>query len=72
MTPQALQALKYVKNAGGYATTDSFMEDHEPIGHLLWHELREPVRLIQHDPTPGRAQYIVLTTEGEAALAALP
>lgn len=72
MTPQAKAALEYVRNAGGNATSDSFMEDHEPIGHALWKELRFPVALIRHDPTPGRDRYLVLTDAGLAAVGQKP
>lgn len=70
MTPQALNALHYVSNAGGYATAESFMDDHEPVGHLLWQELRYPVSLIQHDRAEGRSRYLVLTEEGFSFLQA--
>lgn len=39
LSPTAIQALKYVRNTGGCATKDNFIEDHEPIGHMLWTEL---------------------------------
>lgn len=68
LTPQARKALEYVHNARGNATWDTFMEDHEPIGEKLWRELRFPVDLIQHDPTPGRARFLVLTDTGRAEL----
>lgn len=29
-------ALEYVRNTGGHATVDHFVEDHEPIGQQLW------------------------------------
>jgi hypothetical protein len=69
LTSQALKALEYIKNAGGNATGESFMEDHEPIGPQLWQELRNPQRLIQHDPAPGRDKYLILTDAGHAVLA---
>ena len=33
------EALRYVRNSGGHATKDHFIEDYEPIGELLWDEL---------------------------------
>jgi hypothetical protein len=70
MTPMARKALEYVRNAGGNATTESFFEDHAPVGPNLWQELRFPNALIEHDKAPGRDRYLVLTDAGRAALAA--
>lgn len=36
MNKQELEALKYVKNTGGGANKDNFIEDWEPIGEELW------------------------------------
>ena len=33
------RALNYVQNAGGNATVDNFIEDHEPIGSTLFKKL---------------------------------
>jgi hypothetical protein len=68
LTTQARRALEYVRNTGGNATYDTFMDDHEPVGQALWKALRFPVALIQHDPAPGRDRYLILTDAGVAAL----
>ncbi len=39
MTPMQKQALQYVKNTGGCATVEHFIEDHEPVGKRLWEDL---------------------------------
>ena len=39
MTDMQKQALRYVKNTGGGATKEHFIDDHEPIGDLMWDEL---------------------------------
>jgi len=39
MNGRHLIALQYVKNTNGGATKDNFVEDHEPVGEWLWHEL---------------------------------
>ena len=72
MTPMARKALEYVRNAAGNVSSDEFIQDHEPVGHTLWCELRSPVQLIQHDPVLGRDRFIVLTDAGEAALSEQP
>ena len=33
------RALRYIKNTGEGATKENFMEDHDPIGEILWSEL---------------------------------
>lgn len=33
------KALEYVRNTGGGATHDHFIDDHEPIGEVLWDRL---------------------------------
>ena len=33
------QALEYIRNTGGNASFLVFMEDHEPIGEMLWDDL---------------------------------
>lgn len=61
LTPSAARALRYVINTAGGATLAHFMEDHEPIGRLLWDELL--VRgLVRQD-----ADGTVLATEAGAA-----
>jgi hypothetical protein len=55
------QALQYVKNTGGCATKEIFMDDHEPIGQLLWDDLSGLVTI----NTDG---YVVLTQAGEDKL----
>lgn len=40
MTPMQIEALRYVKNTGGNATYNHFIDDHEPIGQRLWQDLK--------------------------------
>jgi len=63
MSETTKQALQYVKNTGGGATKADFMDDHEPIGGLLWDSIRVLVREDDH----GR---IFLTEDGEKVLGA--
>jgi len=39
MTPMEMTALEYVRNTAGGATLDAFVDDHEPIGTILWRKL---------------------------------
>ncbi len=39
MTPQAKQAVEYVRNTGGNTTVAIFDDDHEPIGPMLRKEI---------------------------------
>jgi hypothetical protein len=64
MTPQARQALEYVRNTGGGATVGNFLDDHAPVGDRLWLELRFPVALIDYTTETG----LVLTDAGRRAL----
>ena len=57
------QALKYVRNTNGGATRAHFLEDHEPIGEMLWKGMSNS-GLVRQDEN-GR---IFLTDEGNAAL----
>lgn len=57
-------ALQYVKNTNGGATKAIFIEDHEPIGEMLWADLDG---MICEDENGG----IWLTVSGEAALAGI-
>lgn len=34
-----INALRYVRNTNGGATIAHFLEDHEPVGQLLWDSL---------------------------------
>jgi hypothetical protein len=34
-------ALQYVRNTGGGATVEIFIEDHDPIGKTMWSELNK-------------------------------
>ena len=34
-----IRALQFVKNSGGYATKENFIDDHEPVGEWLWRDL---------------------------------
>ena len=58
------QALQYVKNTNGGATKAHFMDDHKPIGPMLWDDLSS-AGYVRTDKN-GR---IFLTEEGDAALA---
>lgn len=57
-------ALQYIKNTNGGATHGTFVDDHEPIGDMIWNSLydRELVDINFNG-------YVVLTEEGEKALA---
>lgn len=66
MTTMEKQALQYVRNTAGGATLDAFMDDHEPIGPLLWRELTD-AGLAQVSPG-GR----VIVTEAGQRLLAVP
>lgn len=63
MNKMTKNALQYVKNTNGGATKKKFIEDHEPIGKMLWDDLRGMIREDDH----GR---IWLTEAGDTALAA--
>lgn len=39
MTPHSKQALQYIVNTAGNATYANFLEDHDPIGEILWNRL---------------------------------
>lgn len=55
------RALQYVKNTGGGATREIFIEDHEPVGETLWSALADTyIKTVT-----GR---IYLTDKGEVAL----
>lgn len=41
LTPMERKALEYVRNTGGGATRDHFIDDHEPIGEVLWDRLSD-------------------------------
>jgi len=56
-------ALQYVKNTKGGATKSIFIDDHEPIGPMLWNDL---IGMIREDEN-GR---IWLTKAGEDVLEA--
>ena len=58
-----LTALQYVKRTGGGATKANFIDDHEPIGELLWGDISGMVR----EDHNGR---IWLTGRGELELSA--
>ncbi len=59
------KSLRYIKNTNGGAKLHNFIEDHDPIGMLLWTDLHnQNVKLVREDED-GR---LWLTTEGEEAL----
>lgn len=49
MTTTLFNALKYLRNSGGGATKDNFIEDYEPIGLLLWDGLEKEGLVIIRD-----------------------
>lgn len=57
-------ALLYVKNTNGGATHSTFVDDHEPIGDMIWKSLydRELVDINFNG-------FVVLTEKGEKAFA---
>ena len=55
--------LQYVRNTNGGATRAHFLEDHEPIGEMLWQGMVNS-GLVRQDEN-GR---IFLTAEGDAQL----
>lgn len=57
------KALQYVKNTNGGATKAIFVDDHEPIGLLLWSQLAGKIRADENG-------IIWLTEAGEDELAA--
>lgn len=63
VTPMQKQALQYVVNTGANASRDHFLEDHDPIGQVLWTdlELEGLVTLNEHDK-------IILTDKGHDVL----
>lgn len=62
MSSQLQQALNYVHNTNGGGSRESFLEDFEPIGELLWKELSE-CGLV----AIGKDGVIELTLAGKAA-----
>lgn len=63
MKQTLLDALQYIENNNGRAMLANFLEDHEPIGPSIWHELNDH-SLVYIDS----GQMIRLTRSGEAAL----
>ena len=57
------RALRYVRNSGGYATKDHFIEDYEPIVELLWDELVFADTVVIND-----SGQIILSPKGDALL----
>lgn len=62
-----LNALRYVKNTAGGARKSMFIEDHDPIGNLLWDDLAAAGLVCEN--AEGA---VVLTDAGMAALEAQP
>jgi predicted ThiF/HesA family dinucleotide-utilizing enzyme len=48
-TETAIRALQYILNTAGCATKTNFIDDWEPIGPLLWDEIREFVTEDEHE-----------------------
>lgn len=61
MKASTQRALEYVRNTNGGATRDHFVEDHEPIGELLFAEVESFIRM-------GEGGELLLNEKGEAAL----
>ena len=62
LTPQAMDALRYIQNAGDGATVEAFLDDHEPIGQSLLGEI-----LVRCARLAGTR--LSLTDEGRLAIA---
>lgn len=62
MNSNMKRAAQYVRNTNGGATLTTFIEDHEPIGEILWTSLAKYgyVRIVGNK--------VVLTERGAAAL----
>lgn len=61
MNDTTKHALRYVKYADGNATKKHFIEDHDPIGEVLWSALTGLVWLDENDK-------ILLTEAGKQEL----
>lgn len=59
--------LQYVKNTNGGATVEHFIEDHEPVGRRMWHDL-DKAGYVAVSGCTGR---IHLTAEGTLMLESL-
>ena len=57
------RALEYVKNTNGGATQAYFIDDHAPIGEILWRDIEG-----SGFAKVNAAGFIELTKLGEAAL----
>lgn len=64
LNPTERQALQYVKNTNGGAFVSNFIEDHEPVGDLLWLRL-SAAELVNVSGATGR---IYVTAKGLEAL----
>ena len=60
---QHINALEYVRNTNGGATKTHFLEDHEPIGEMLWNILH-----VGGLVTLNERGYIFLTARGKDTL----
>lgn len=63
VTPMQKQALQYVVNTGANATQDHFIEDHDPIGQVLWDDLQ-----LEGLVTTNKHDKIILTDKGHDVL----
>lgn len=59
LTWQEHQAMQYVVNSRGWAIVETFIDNHAPFGHGLWHRLSY-LRLVE-----VRKRRIFLTSHGE-------
>lgn len=64
MNNSTVSALQYIKNTNGGATRDIFVEDHEPIGEMLWRDAYD-LELVDINSNG----FVVLTEKGEKVLA---
>jgi len=65
-----LNALRYVRNAGGSPEVEWFDDDHDPIGPDLRRDLLEDKLITIQQDRFINADVIVLTVEGEKILIA--
>ena len=64
VNPMQRTALAYVRNTNGGAMLHHFLDDHDPVGAELWHDLRQAGYVCE-----DAAGVIRLTAAGAHALA---
>lgn len=63
MNSNLRNAMQYIINTNGGADKETFIDDHEPVGHALWRDLTD-AGFAKENP----AGAVVLTERGKAAL----